>query len=166
MAYRYQEFDWYEVPLFYDMVFNVGTETECDFLEVMYQRYAPTKQRRILEPACGTGRLVFGLAQRGYRVLGFDISPGSLAFARKRMSEFRPSTADTTRPRIMHADMACFDFGRTFDLAHCLVSSFHYLSSERQARMHLECVARALAPATAQDALTLPGRTRPRRRAL
>ncbi len=37
-----------------------------------------------------------------------------------------------------------FDFRHSFDLAHCLVSTFKYVRSERSARSHLQCVASSL----------------------
>jgi SAM-dependent methyltransferase len=41
----------------------------------------------ILEPMCGSGRLLAPLAQAGYRLAGVDISPALLARARARLAE-------------------------------------------------------------------------------
>jgi SAM-dependent methyltransferase len=139
MAHTYQEFDWYQTPLYYDMVFESETRSECDFLDTMYRRYTPGGGRRVLEPACGSGRLVAGMAGRGFQVTGFDISDGALAFARQRLGR-------TRRACVVSARMESFELGRGFDMAHCLVSSFKYLLTEEHARAHLERVAAALVP--------------------
>ncbi len=95
---------------------------------------------RVLEPACGSGRLVLELARRGHEVTGFDLNAAMLARARERLS------ARSLRARVEHGDMRSFRFEGRFELAHCLVSTFKYLLDEDSARGHLECVARHLVP--------------------
>ena len=43
----------------------------------------------VLEPACGSGRVLEPLARRGLRVTGFDSSPEMLARARRRVDDLR-----------------------------------------------------------------------------
>jgi SAM-dependent methyltransferase len=140
----WRELDWYETPRWYDIVFDVDTRREADFLEAMLARHGPKPRartaRHVLEPAAGSGRLVAELARRGYSVAGFDRSAAMLAFARARLARAGLSA------RLRRADMADFDLGRRFVLAHCLVSTFKYLLDEKSARSHLECVARSLVP--------------------
>lgn len=140
MPRTHEPFDWYETPLYYDIVFDAETALECDFLEAVYEDLAPTRRRRVLEPACGSGRLLLEMARRGYRATGFDISAGMRAFARRRLA------GAGARARVLDARMERFHLRGQFDLAHCLVSSFRYLLSEAHARAHLEHVAAALAP--------------------
>lgn len=136
----YEPFDWYETPLYYDMVFDEDTEREVNFLIEVLKRYGATKGKRVLEPACGSGRLLAGMTQRGYSVTGFDLSEGMLSFARNRLKEHG------YKGKIMRGDMADFSFPGKFDLAHCLVSTFKFLSDEASARNHLNCIARTLKP--------------------
>jgi SAM-dependent methyltransferase len=133
--------DWYDAPRYYDIVFDAGTAREARFLEAAHARFATSRKKRVLEPACGSGRLVAEMARRGWNVTGFDLNPAMLAFAERRMRRAR-----TTNVRLMQADMSTFRAGVRFDLAHCLVSTFKYLLDERSAHAHLDCVARALAP--------------------
>ena len=141
MASDYQPFDWYETPLYYDAVFDPGSDAEADFVTGVYHRYRSADgKRRLLEPACGTGRLVRALAGRGFAVTGFDLSEPSLRFARRRCAEL----ALEPMPELVQGRMESFRFRRKFDLAYCLVSTFKYLPDEDAARSHLECVARAL----------------------
>ena len=137
------EIDWYDLPRYYDMIFGLDTPKEADFLEAAHARYATTRGRRAFEPACGSGRLLFELARRGWTVEGSDLSDNMLAYARERLQ------AAGLRARLSRADMAALpDPGprRRFDLAYSLVSTFKYLSTEKAARSHLACVARALKP--------------------
>ena len=168
--------DWYEMPRYYDIVFDAGSEQEARFLEAVHRLHGKSRGKRALEPACGSGRLVLALARRGWRVTGFDLSQAMLAYARERLERTeareraRRSLADHSRAdhgrrtnlalapsrsscahpplrtELVLADMTAFRFRDRFDLAHCLVSSFKYLLDEASARSHLECVARALAP--------------------
>lgn len=138
-----REVDWYDEPEAYDVVFDADTRTEARFLLEMLRRHGPRStraRRRILEPACGSGRLVRELARRGHAVCGFDRNEAMLAYARERLKR------RGLRARLVRADMARFDLRGEFDLAHCLVSTFKYLLDERSARSHLECTARALRP--------------------
>lgn len=141
---RVKAVDWYDTPRWYDIVFDVDTNREADFLEEVLRLHGPRRARAqradILEPACGSGRLVRALARRGHAVVGFDRNEAMLDFARRRLS------ASKVAARVEHGDMASFRYDARFDLAHCLVSTFKYLLDEASARAHLECVSRALVP--------------------
>lgn len=136
--------DWYDEPHAYDIVFAADTRTEGRFLVEMLRRHgqggARRKLGRVLEPACGSGRLVCEMARRGFEVVGFDRNEAMLEYAREKLA------SRGLRARLEKADMTDFRFAGRFDLAHCLVSTFKYLLDEKGARAHLECVARALAP--------------------
>lgn len=138
MALTFQPFDWYRTPAYYDIIFDVDTKKEARFIETLYRRHVPRGQRRLLEPACGTGRLMAELARRGFKVTGFDISQGMLDFARTRFEGARlPGVLSQQR-------MEDFRFRGRFDLAYCLVSTFKYLLTEDAAAAHLRCVAEHL----------------------
>ncbi len=90
MPIKYEPFDWYETPLYYDIIFDEDTDKEADFLETMADWYVETNRRanqpmRFLEPACGSGRLLAEMAARGYDCTGFDLSDPMLAFAQLRI---------------------------------------------------------------------------------
>jgi SAM-dependent methyltransferase len=77
---------WYDYPQYYDIAFRSETRLEADFFEAAFRKYCPFLVRRLLEPACGTGRLVREMAARGYRMAGFDLSEPSLAYLRRRLA--------------------------------------------------------------------------------
>lgn len=141
---RYAELDWYDTPRYYDLVFDEDTAVEADFLEAAFRRHATCAPRRggprVLEPACGSGRLVAEMAARGWRASGTDCSRPMLEYARKRLA--RRGLEAT----LALGDMADLRVRGRFELAHCLVSTFKYLLTEAEARSHLAGVARALRP--------------------
>ncbi len=137
--------DWYNSPLYYDIIFDGDTAREADFIEAMLERHGPPpargRRRRILEPACGSGRVMAELAARGHHVDGFDLNPHMLGFARRRLREAG------YRARFALEAMQSFAIRPDcYDLAHCLVSTFKYLLTEDDARSHLERVAASLRP--------------------
>ena len=115
----------------YDIAFGWDLTAEADWL---VERLGPDC-RRVLEPGCGTGRLLAALAARGLEVTGIDLSESMVAFTRERV----PAA------EVIVADMADFDLGRTFDGALSVVSTVGLLSPERFAR-HLRAMARHLEP--------------------
>ena len=135
--------DWYDTPLYYDIVFDADTSKEADFLEAVAIKHGTSGFKTalsILETACGSGRLIAELAGRGHEVFGFDLNENMLAHAR-----------DRARKKKVVAKMWCDRLesfqvpGRgRFDLAHCLVSTFKYVSEEAGAESHLQLVAKSL----------------------
>lgn len=137
---NYESSDWYATPRYYDIVFDEGTRQEVAFLEAVHARYVCSPGKRVLEPACGTGRLLHALARRGFSVTGIDLSEPMLAFARRRFARSR------LRGRFLKARMEAFHAAGSFDFAFCFVSSFKYLLDDDAAQAHLRCVAQALRP--------------------
>lgn len=135
--------DWYDTPLYYDIIFDADSAKEADFMETIMRRHSGVKGNgpwRVLEPACGTGRLLLALAQRGHKVSGFDANPNMLDYARRRLAR-KKRRAELWQDRLE-------DFSppskTRFDLAHCLVSTFKYIQDEEGAVSHLRHVANAL----------------------
>jgi len=143
---KFTQTDWYRFPFYYDTVFGPDTPLEANFLEAVFETHGPRRRRRslsMLEPACGSGRLVLELARRGHAVAGFDASPEMIAYAR-RMARAEPK-AVAGRIRLSKAQMQSFRLPGPFHLAYCLLSTLKYLLTEAHARAHLTRVAAALA---------------------
>jgi SAM-dependent methyltransferase len=131
---------WYDFPEYYDLAFRSETRLEADFIEAACRRYCHFKVRRLLEPACGTGRLVAELAARGYRCSGFDLSEPALQYLRRRLARRK------LRGEVFRADMADFSLPAPVDAAYNTFDSFRHLLDEQSARRHLQCVADNLRP--------------------
>ncbi len=132
--------NWFDYPQYYDIAFQGHTRREADFIEAASRKYCPFAACRILEPACGSGRLISELAARGYQVTGFDLSQPALSYLRRRLVR-RRLHAET-----FEAEMSDFRLDRPVDAAHCTVNTFRHLLTEQAARGHLECIARSLRP--------------------
>ncbi len=132
--------NWYDYPAYYDLAFRSETPAEADFIEAACRKYCPFPARRLLEPACGSGRLVAELATRGYDLSGFDLSGPALAYLRRRLAR------RGLRAAVFTADMADFVLPRPVDAAYNTFDGFRHLLDQRRARRHLECVAASLRP--------------------
>jgi SAM-dependent methyltransferase len=130
----------YDYPQYYDIAFQAYTEREADFIEAACRKYCRFDVRRLLEPACGSGRLVTELAARGYQMTGFDLSQPALSYLRRRLKR-RRLHAET-----FQAEMSAFRLSRRVDAAYCTVNTFRHLLTEQAARDHLERIAGSLRP--------------------
>jgi len=130
----------YDYPQYYDIALQAYTQLEADFIEAACRKYCPFVARRLLEPACGSGRLITELAARGYQMIGFDLSQSALSYLQRRLAR-RQLNAD-----IFEAEMSDFRVGRPVDAAYCTVNTFRHLLTEQAARGHLECIATSLRP--------------------
>ena len=134
------EGSWYDYPRYYDLAFQSETRPEADFIEAACRKYCHFPARRLLEPACGSGRLVAELTARGHRLMAFDLSRPSLDYLKRRLA--RRALRATT----FLADMADFRLPAMVDAAYCTFDSFRHLLTEAAARRHLQCVAASLRP--------------------
>jgi SAM-dependent methyltransferase len=98
------------------------------------------KGGRILDVACGSGRHTIGLAKRGYRVTGFDLSRALLAEARKA------ARLAGVKPTFVEGDMRRLRFTSSFDAAISMFTSFGYFDRQEEDRDVLRGIARALRP--------------------
>src|SRR5437667_3535724 len=108
----------YDYPQYYDIAFQAYTQREADFIEAACRKYCLFDARRLLEPACGTGRLITELAARGYQVTGFDRSQPALSYLRRQLARRR------LHAKTFEADMSDFCLDRPVDAAYCTVNTF------------------------------------------
>ena len=128
----------YDYPQYYDLVFGSDWKAEHDFLIACFDKHVPGRVKHVFEPACGTGRLMYRLQKSGYQVSGLDLNPKAVDYCNARLEKHGcPPTAFV-------ADMTDFRLPRRACAAFNTINSFRHLPSERHARLHLECMARAL----------------------
>jgi SAM-dependent methyltransferase len=134
------EGDWYDYPQYFDLSFRDETPLEAKFLEAVFRKYRKRPVKTLLEPACGSGRLVAALAGKGYRMTGLDLSRPMLDYCQQRLAKRGLSA------KLLQADMSDFRLTRPVDAAFCTFNSFRHLLTEDAARRHLECVAASVKP--------------------
>ena len=89
----------------------------------LYLDLARRQGSRVLEVACGSGRVLVPLVAAGSDVVGIDASPHMLSIAREKLE------ARDLNARLLQADMRSFDLEhKDFDLAIVAVKSFAYLT--------------------------------------
>lgn len=128
----------YATPEVYDVAFGWDLKLELEFLDRCFAGHVEGPVRRILEPACGTGRLLLALAERGYDVAGYDRSPEMVAYASARLAPHEGA--------VWRGDMESFLPPEGFDAALNLVNSIGYLLEDAELLAHLDLVAQAVRP--------------------
>ena len=101
---------------------------------------ADDEKNIVVDLGCGTGKLTEILAQRGYDMIGIDLSEDMLAVAAQRREEYGSSTLYTQQ------DMRSFEL---YGAAGAMVSvgdSINYLLEEKDLEEMFRCVERGLLP--------------------
>ncbi len=132
----------YNLPLYYDVAFSWDPTDELALLRRAFADHARRPVKALLEPACGSGRLLIALARAGYDLLGYDASPAMVDFARRRAA----ALGLDHRIEVIEADMAAATFDRQFDAAFNLIASLGHLRTEPAIVEHLRRTAAALRP--------------------
>jgi SAM-dependent methyltransferase len=96
----------------------------------------------ILEPMCGSGRLLAALAQAGYRITGVDISPALLELARRRLA----SAGLQGQTTLIEADIRQVALEGQYSLALIGLNSFMHLSTVADQLAALRTIGAALQP--------------------
>jgi SAM-dependent methyltransferase len=128
----------YSAPQLYEIAFDMNRKGEVDFLVHAFKRYARRPVRRVLDIACGTGPHLARLADRGYQMVGLDLSPDNIRFLGNRL------LAGGHRGELIVGDMTDFRLARPVDAAICMQDSQGHLLTNEQLLAHLRCVGRAL----------------------
>lgn len=133
--------NWYDHPGYYDAAFSESeTGEEVRFYLAAFREFAKRPIVRVLEAACGSGRLLARLAKNGFVVTGFDLNSHMVAYAQRRL---RRMGFDY---RIDAANMTSFSSENIQDAILCSVSSFRHLLTEEDAASFFRQVAKSLAP--------------------
>ena len=104
---------------------DVQYDAWADYAEHIFARLG-VSPKLVLDLACGTGSLSLRMAQRGYEMIGVDLSPDMLAAAAEKAYAFEPER----RPIFLCQDMAQLDLYGTIDAALCCLDSVNYVTDE------------------------------------
>ena len=115
-------------------------ETETDDVELIRRLLGGGKTLRILEPFCGTGRIMLPLAADGHELTGLDQSPAMLERARAKLA----GLPEDVRKRVsmFRANVTRADWPKGFDVVILGGNCFYELSSPEEQE---GCIASAAA---------------------
>ncbi|HEV8586302.1 MAG TPA: class I SAM-dependent methyltransferase [Methylomirabilota bacterium] len=130
----------YTAPRYYEIAFDMNRKGEVDFLVHAFKRYAKRPVRRVLDIACGTGPHLARLADRGYRMVGLDLSAKNIQFLGERLA------AKGQSAELIVGDMTDFRLKQPVDAALCMQDSQGHLLTNEELVKHLKTVARAVKP--------------------
>ena len=149
---------------------DVDYEAWAAFIEAAVDRFLPARPRIVLDLACGTGRMTFPLADRGYDMIGIDGSADMLAEATEKNYERQdrlferlctergidpdgPDTDDVVAaltamptPLFLEQDMRAFELYGTVDATVVCLDSMNYLCGDGDLEAALACIHLYLAP--------------------
>ncbi len=108
----------------------------------MYRNFAELSGGKILELACGSGRVLLPLAQDGYVVTGVDTSAAMLAIARDRLQE----SGLSARATLVQQDISALNLGQKFRLAFIALGSFGHIATRKTQQLTLAAVRAHLSP--------------------
>ena len=146
---HWEEFFDGHAPKYNDEVFTKNTATEVDYL---IQELALPPGSAILDVGCGTGRHAVGLAKRGFKMTGVDLSRGMLAEAEKAAAQAGVSMT------LIHADATEMSFDTTFNAAICLCEgAFGLLGQNDDPHEHDLAILRRIHAALKPDARLILG---------
>lgn len=131
---------WYDYPEYYDLGFQDNNKLEVKFFQEVFKKLIPGTVKKVLEPGCGTGRLIYEMAKKGFEMTGLDLNANALEFARARLHKHGLDA------NLVIGNMADFDLPIQFDAAFNTINTFRHLTSEDDAVKHLKLIAKHLRP--------------------
>ena len=126
-------------PIYDYVMRHVNYRKWADYLRTLVQ-LSGVKVETILDLACGTGSLDLYLSEMGYRVFGFDYSPGMVLQGMKKAGR-----AGKKFP-LWCGDMTRFTQQQPVDAVLCLYDSINYLMKNKQWLSTFHNAAEALKP--------------------
>ena len=119
-------------------------ETQTDDVALIRRLIAGRRPLRILEPFCGTGRILLPLVLDGHRVVGMDLAAGMLARARKKTERLPRQVQD--RATLIQADVLAGGWPVGFDLVVLGGNCFYELATPEEQEQCIALAAAALDP--------------------
>lgn len=114
--------------------YDVQYAAWADYLEKHFKkRGLPGKT--VLDLACGTGSLTLELANRGYEMIGVDLSPEMLSEAAEKNQE-----VDGIQPIFLCQPMEKLDLYGTIDACVCCLDSVNYVTDPKKLQKAFERV--------------------------
>lgn len=132
---------WYEADAraaeYYDQI-----ETGTDDIQFVRRRIEGLGSLRILEPFCGTGRILIPLAQDGHEIVGMDKARHMLDRAKTKIAELPDEVQ--ARITLIRDDVIRDEWPRDFDVVILGGNCFYELATPREQECCIASAARSL----------------------
>ena len=127
---------------------DVGYSAWADYIEAHFRRRG-LPGKTVLDLACGTGSLTLELAQRGYEMIGVDLSPEMLAEAAEKNQD-----VDGIPPIFLCQSMDKLNLYGTIDACVCCLDSVNYVTDPKKLQKAFERVYLFLMPGAGEDIIS------------
>jgi len=94
------------------------TKRQLDFIEFAFRTHATHEVRDVLDVACGNGRHILALAQRGFRCTGLDYTPEQVQIAQAR------AKGEGMSVRLLQGEATRLNYESEFDAALAILILF------------------------------------------
>ncbi len=108
----------------------------------MYRNFAELSGGKILELACGSGRILQPLAEEGYKLTGVDSSEKMLKIAQQRLQEKQL----LGHCQLVKQDMRTLQLGQKYRLAIIALGSFGHITTRKDQQSTLTAIRAHLSP--------------------
>lgn len=123
-----------------DLMYDVNYSEIADYVEGILKKHSSHQNNQILELGCGTGKICIEFAQRGFDVIGIDISPEMLDSATKN------SRKNGTDVLFINQDMTNFELHAHDKVGTilCLMDSVNHITDTRKLKRMFKLVKKYL----------------------
>ncbi len=127
--------DWFDSPIYHRLYQNHNAQEAEIFIDNLLNYMQLPEHAMCLDLACGKGRHALQISQRGYDVVGMDISVNSIEYANQYANEYLSFFSHDMR-KPFHI--------RYFDVVFNFFTSFGYFSSRAEHLKSLDNIAKSM----------------------
>lgn len=118
-----------------DLTENVNYKVRSDYISGFFDKYNIPKNGKILDLACGTGSISKELFEKGYDLIGADLSLEMLSVADNKLNG---------KIKLINAKMQNFVLTEPVDAVICLLDSINHLETQNDIEKCFNCVYNSL----------------------
>jgi SAM-dependent methyltransferase len=120
------------------------TETQVEDVALLRELIGNNRRLKILEPFCGTGRMIIPLVQDGHEIVGMDDALSMLNRANQKITALSPRIRE--KINLVHADVLSSCWPLAFDLVILGGNCFYELATPDEQEKCICKAARSLLP--------------------
>lgn len=114
---------------------NVDYKVRSDYISDFFNKLGLSENASLLDLACGTGTMSLLFKEKGYRVIGVDLSSEMLSIADNKAKGAIP---------FIRSEMQNFSLTEPVDACICCLDSINHLNSIKDVKKTFECIYNAL----------------------